>query len=228
MSAKGRRDALVLLGAMAAASGLAWLARPVADAADNARPLDLDRLVPQEFGTWRLDESTRAFVRPAALQGQRYGIYDQVLERAFVDDQGRQVMLSVVYGKRQSAALQLHRPEVCYRASGYRVLDTQRGVAVLAGREVPVTDLRAELPGRLEPVTYWTLLGGEPVADPSESRWRRMGFAFQRKLADGMLVRVSSINVEPAAAFELHRRFADSLLRSMSAHDQALIAGQPA
>lgn len=228
MSAKGRRDALVLLGAMVTASGLAWLARPVADPVDDATTLDLDRLVPQEFGTWRLDESSRAFVRPSALQGQRYGIYDQVLERAFVDDQGRQVMLSVVYGKRQSAALQLHRPEVCYRASGYRVLETQAGVAVLAGREVPVTDLRAELPGRLEPVTYWTLLGGEPVADSSESRWRRLGFAFRRRLADGLLVRVSSINIEPTAAFELHRRFADSLVRSMSAHDQALIAGQPA
>lgn len=228
MSAQGRRNALVLLGAMAAASGLAWIARPTQEAGDAGIGIDLDKLVPQAFGVWRLDESMRAFVRPAALQGQLYGIYDQVLERAYIDDQGRQVMLSVVYGRQQSASLQLHRPEVCYRANGYRVHDSRAGMASLAGREIPVTDLRAELPGRLEPVTYWTLLGGEPVADTSEFRWRRLGFALRRKLTDGLLVRVSSINVPPEAAFELHRSFADSLLRSMSAHDQALVAGQPA
>lgn len=228
MSAKGRRDALVMLGAMAAASGLAWVGRPSANSDDAAAAPDLDSLIPERFGAWRLDEASRAFVRPAAQQGQRYGIYDQVLERAYIDDAGRQVMLSVVYGRQQSATLQLHRPEVCYRANGYQVRAAQLGRATLAGRDLPVTDLQAELPGRLEPVTYWTLLGGEPVADPAQFRWRRLGLAARRRLTDGLLVRVSSINVEPQAAYELHREFADSLLQSMSPQDRALVAGRPA
>jgi len=88
-----------------------------------------------------------------------------------------------------------------------------------------VTNLEAELPGRLEPVTYWTVLGGEPVVDQTSLRWRRLNFAARRQLPDGMLVRLSSINMDPKAAFDLHRRFADSMLRSMTPEHRAQVIG---
>jgi EpsI family protein len=228
MSGRTRRDALVLLVAMGGASALAMIARPAPRAPGTDGLVDLDTLFPEQFDGWRVDEAARALVRPALREGQRYGFYDQVLERTFVDASGQRVMLSVAFGGEQSASLQLHRPEVCYRASGYQVRDVRGDTLTVAGRPIPVTTLKAEMPGRFEPVTYWTLLGGEVVADSSSFRWRRLSFAARGQLLDGMLVRVSSISPDAGAAFELHLRFADSMLRAMAPAERAKVIGQPA
>lgn len=225
MTNTGRRDALVLLGAMGAVSAAAAIVKLVPYSKVAAARIELDQIFPNEFDGWRVDAATRAFVRPAADQGKQYGIYDQVLERAYVNGDGQLVMLSVAYGSEQSGALELHRPELCYHYNGYQVLGFQVSKLVSAGRTVPVIDLQAEMPGRPEPVTYWIVMGGELVTNPRASNWRRMSFAVRREVLDGLLVRVSSINANPAAAFALHRRFADGLLRAMSPEHRALVIG---
>lgn len=225
MLARSRRDAVVLLGAMAGASALALVGRPVPQSRGGSSTIDLDRMVPETFAGWQVDASTRALVRPAPVKGKTYGIYDQVLERVFIDERGHRIMLSVVYGAQQSATLQLHRPEVCYRANGYQVRDVHGDTLRVAGQSIAVTRLLAELPGRLEPVTYWTLLGDEVVADPSAFRWRWFGLAVQRRVLDGMLIRVSSINIEPRTAFELQDGFADELVRAMAPANRARLIG---
>lgn len=227
MNGRTRRDAMVLLGAMGGASALAMISHPAPRTSGADGRIDLDSLFPEHFDGWRVDEAARAIVRPALREGQRYGFYDQVLERTFVDASGQRIMLSVAFGGEQSASLQLHRPEVCYRASGYQVRDVHGETVTVAGLPIPVTKLEAEMPGRFEPITYWTLLGGEVVADSSGFRWRRLSFAARRQLLDGMLVRVSSIGADTKAAFELHRRFADSMLRAMSPADRVKVIGQP-
>jgi len=228
MSGRTRRDALVLLAAMGGASALAMIARPEPAAQGAQGPIDLDTLFPQQFDGWRVDEATRGFVRPALREGRRYGIYDQVLERIFVGADGQHVMLSVAFGGEQSASLQLHRPEVCYRANGYQVRGVHGETVSLAGVPVQVTSLEAEMPGRAEPVTYWTVLGGEVVSDSSGFRWRRLIFAARRQSLDGMVVRISTIDSDSVAAFELHRRFADSMLRAMTPAGRARVIGRPA
>lgn len=223
---RSRRDALLLFAVMGGISALAAIAKPVPQVRDAGAEVHLDQMFPQQFDDWRVDEATRVFVRPTLREEKQYGVYDQVLERSFVDGEGQRVMLSVVYGREQSRPLQLHTPENCYRASGYEVQGSQRTMLLLAGRPVLVTILQAEMPGRLEPVTYWTVLGGEPVTDLASLRWRRLSFAAHRQLPDGMLVRMSSINIDPKAAFELHRRFADSMLRAMSPERRAQVIGK--
>ena len=225
MIERSRRDALVLIGAMGAVSALAAVDGLVPLQRAAGVDVDLERIFPQEFGEWRVDEATRAFVRPAQSKGRQYGIYDQVLERAYVNDNGESVMLSVAYGSEQSGGLQLHRPEVCYDFNGYRVQDVRGATLSLAGRWVPVTNLLADVPGRIEPITYWTVLGGEPTADQRTFRWRIISFALRHQVPDGMLIRLSSINMDPAAAFELHRRFADSMLRAMTPEHRAQVVG---
>jgi len=96
---------------------------------------------------------------------------------------------------------------------------------VSGGRTLPVIDLQAEMPGRPEPVTYWIVIGGEPVTNPRAAYWRRVGFSLRRQVPDGMLVRISSISADPKAAFELHRRFADSMLRAMTPEHRAQVIG---
>ena len=227
MMPRTRRDALMLAAAMGSVAALAAWAKPV-PYGPGAVAVDLDRLFPQQFGPWRLDDATRAFVRPAAREGQRYQMYEQVLERTFVDDDGRRVMLSVAFGSEQSTGLQLHRPEVCYRAGGYEVRGVHAASLTLAGQAVPVTRLEAEMPGRREPITYWTLLGSELVSDPGSFRWKRLRFAARRRLLDGMLVRVSSIEADPTAAYALHARFAESLVQALAPGDRVKVIGPAA
>lgn len=221
-----RRQALLLCAGMGGAAALAALAKP-SRRADGAAKIDLDRVFPSEFGAWRADKVSAAFVRPAKQQGKRYQVYDQVLERTFVDAQGLRIMLSVAYGSEQSAGLQLHRPEVCYRAGGFEVSSTRAAVLKLDRQLLPVTRLQAELPGRPEPITYWTILGSEAVADASAFRLRRLSFAARREVLDGMLVRVSSIDPDAARAHVLQAHFADELVRAIAPQDRAKVIGIP-
>lgn len=220
-----RRDALLLAGAMGTAAVLAAWARRTPIDTPAGEQIDLQRLFPLQFGSWRLDDATSAFVPQTALAGPSNPFYEKLLERTFVDDDGRRVMLSVAFDSVQTASRQLHRPELCYRAGGYLVGETQAAVLTLSGQSVPVTRLMAELPGRPEPVTYWTLFGGQVLNDPVSFRWKRLSYAVRRQLLNGMLVRVSSIEAEPAAAYALHARFADDLVRALAPADRAKVIG---
>lgn len=222
MTASTRRRALVLAGAMVSVSGLALWARPVRRTPDAADLLDLDAAVPSRFGDWQTDPASVAFVRAAQAQARRTKIYDQLLERTFMNSAGAQIMLSIAYGNEQSARMQLHRPEICYRAGGFQIRNLHPVSLELAGARLPATRLRADMPGRPEPITYWTVLGGEVMADSDSFRWRRLRFAAKGELLEGILVRVSSIDPDDTRAFSLQeqfaRQFADALAPAARRH----------
>lgn len=220
-----RRDAFILLSVMGVVSASAAIIQRLPYRKVVTAKIDLDEMFPSKFDAWRVDEAARAFVRPTLEQGKQYGLYDQVLERTFVNDEGERVMLSVAYGSEQSGTLELHRPELCYPYNGYQVFGLQIGEMDLAGRNVPVINVLAEMPGRFEPITYWIVIGGELVTRPRAQRWQLLSFAVRRQLPDGLLIRISSINANPKAAFDLHHQFADSMVRAMSPAHRAQVIG---
>ena len=222
-----RRDALRLGLAMGGAAALAWWLRPAATRAGRQPGVNLDALVPSQFGEWTLDREAAAFVRAADARGRQVGFYDQVLERTFVHASGARVMLSVAYLGTQSSDMQLHRPEVCYRAGGFRIGELLDDQLQLGGRSVPVTRLVAEMPGRPEPITYWTIVDGEAVSARAQGwldRLRRMG---QRRAAAGLLVRISTIDPDSAAAFRLHARFAAGMTQALAPAQRDFVTGTP-
>jgi EpsI family protein len=220
-----RRKALVLAASMGAAAVLAGWGKPVPrDPA--AAVLDLDTLLPRAFGEWRVDAASEAFVRPAAEQGKVYKIYDQVLERSFVNTKGDRIMVSAAFGREQSAGMQMHRPEVCYPSGGFQVKGVEAVRLTLAGQAVAATRLHAFLPGRSEPITYWTLLGDAVVSDATAFRLRQLSFGLRRQLLDGLLVRISSIDSQPDRAYALQSRFADELARAMQPAERAKLIGK--
>lgn len=223
-----RRRALVLAASMAAAAALAALGKPVPRGDAAGTDLDLDKLLPREFGDWRVDAATEAFVRPAAQQGKVYKVYDQVLERTFINSAGQRIMVSAAFGREQSAGMQMHRPEVCYPGGGFKVEGVEPVRLTLAGQAVAATRLHAFLPGRSEPITYWTLLGDEVVTDSTAFRLRQLSFGVRRQLLDGLLMRVSSIDSQPARAYALQSRFADELARAMRPAERAKVIGKGA
>ena len=130
--AQGMTKAWILAAAMAATAGFSAVFLPRPDPAAQVRAqTPLESLFPERFGNWRLDPAAAALIRPAFEQARQFQMYDQVLERTYLDDQGRQIMLSVAYGRQQSVGLQMHKPEVCYRAGGFHVQDVADGEIVL-------------------------------------------------------------------------------------------------
>jgi len=134
-------------------------------------------------------------------------------------------MVSAVYGSEQSTALQLHRPEVCYAASGFRVTDVHGATLQLDDAALPVTRLMAALPGRPEPATYWTLLGGRPVADAVSFSWARLSSGLAGEIADGLLVRLSSVARDAPGQHALQQQFALELRRAMTPAHRTLVFG---
>lgn len=224
-----RRKALVLALSMGAAAVLATAAKPRRLPANAQAPaVQLEALFPQSVGAWQVDAARDVFVRPADQQGKLYGIYDQVLERIYVGPDDERVMLSVAYGTEQSAGLQVHRPEICYAGGGFAVSDLHRTALRLADRDVDVTRLHAARPGRSEPITYWTVLGGQVVRDSGSFRLRQLSFGLRGHWLDGMLVRISSIDADPQHAYRVHERFAQALAGALDPARLAQVIGAAA
>lgn len=222
ISMRTRRQAIVFAAAAAAASALGAFVRPPSRAGDGSE-LALETLFPAAFGGWHIDPAASAFVRPAGELERR--LYQQLLERTYVDAAGHRVMLSVAYGREQAGGLELHWPEVCYRYGGYSVYGRRVETLSSSAQSLQVTRLIAELPARPEPITYWAVLAGERLADANTFRLRRLAHAVRRELADGMLVRVSSIDPDSSRAFALQAQFIDAMTRAVPTENRRRVLG---
>lgn len=222
----GRRHAMVLATGMGASALLATWLRPAPRGAQAHAGPSLDDLVPARFGVWAPDRDAASFVRAADRRGRQTAIYDQVLERTFLHPSGQRVMLSLAYLGAQSSDMQLHRPEVCYRAGGFRVGEPSAARLQVGGRTLPVTRLVAEMPGRPEPITYWTVVGGR-AGEASVLPWsERLRHAMQRQDAEGVLVRISSIDPQSERAYALHGEFAADLVHALAPDRRDFVLGR--
>lgn len=219
-----RRRVLAMGAAMAATSAAAWWGRP--QRRDEEPPPALDQIVPARFGRWVVDQRSEAFVQAPETLGRVYGIYDRVLERQYLDERGERVMLSMAYGGEQSEALQVHRPEVCYASSGFRVGPVSQTTLTAAGRQLPARRLHAIAPGRSEPVTYWVVLGDEVLANDAQMRWRRVTAGLRGRLLDGLLVRVSSLHRDPDNGYRVHAGFTADLAAALAPQWRPRILGR--
>lgn len=217
-----RRQALVAGAAMlgAAAVGAALRPREVLAVGEQ---LDLHAAIPSQLGTWMEDTASSAFIRPADDETRR--IYQQLLERVYVNAQGQRVMLSLAYGRSQVTDLELHWPEVCYRYAGFDVTSPQPVVMSAGAGGLPATRMVASLPGRPEPITYWAVLGGRRAGNATDFRLMKIEAAMRREVHDGLLVRVSSIDPKSDQAFALHETFVAALLQAVPPEIRARIAG---
>jgi EpsI family protein len=119
-----------------------------------------------------------------------------------------------------------HRPEVCYPAQGFRIESAaQSGVLRAAGREIPVTRLVARADARVEPITYWLLVGDRITQFGYPMRAVAIGYGLSGIVPDGVLFRVSSIDRNAPQAYEQHARFVEQLLRALPTTQQARLLG---
>lgn len=203
---------LLGLAALALVSGW-WM--PQHKLAQDRAPLLLATLVPLDLGAWQAHPDRQALTLEPRLQGAVQALYSQTLSRTYVDAQGRMVMLSVAYGARQLGnALQAHRPEYCYRAQGFELRDAADGnSATVPG--LPVRRLVAWQHARIEPITYWMIVGDEPTLPGWQRKWHQLRYGLRGTVPDGWLVRVSSLDADAAAAHRQQDDFIAALLQAV-------------
>jgi EpsI family protein len=211
--------------AMLLAAGLAVLMVPNQKLAEERPKIDLEQIVPKQFGNWKLDETIVPIQVNPEVQEKLNKIYSQTLARTYVNDKGVRVMLSIAYGSDQSDGMQLHRPEACYPAQGFEIVDKTRGVIEVEKRQVPYKRLLTRQGERVEPLTYWVVIGDEATRGDSDRKFARILLGLTGKIADGVLVRVSSINKNVADAYETQEAFIKSLASSLDERSQNIILG---
>jgi len=206
----------VLLALMLAASGLAMALRPTHKIADQAPSIDLQAIIPHAFGDWREEQQASSEIVDPQTKEMVEKLYSQTLSRTYVNPDGYRVMLSIAYGTDQSDAMQVHKPEVCYPAQGFALLDQQAGTLATASGSIPVTRIFTSLGQRSEPVTYWTTIGDRVVQGGFHKKLIEMSYGLTGRIPDGMLIRVSSIDREADKAYEIQNQFSAQMIGAVA------------
>ena len=174
----------------------------------DLRPkIDLEALFPRQFGDWKVDNAIPVQMVAPDVQALLNKLYNQVLERTYVNSQGARIMLSVAYGGDQSDATRAHWPEVCYPAQGFEIQSSDIGAVQTSNGMLRVRRLVTKRGPRVEPLTYWVMVGDRVSLSGTEQKWRQMSYGFKGIIPDGMLVRVSSVSTELDSAFALQAGF---------------------
>lgn len=221
---KSMTTAVVLAVAMVGASIAGFAARPDRKAAASAPRFQLEQTVPSRFGDWREVKLNAQVVNPQA-QEMLDKIYSQMLARTYVNSQGYMIMLSLAYGDDQRGSLQAHMPEVCYPAQGFALHGSQDDVVHTAVGDIKAKRLQTSLGARKEPITYWFSLGETPVQSRFQRRLQEIRLGLTGQVPDGLLFRISSIDDNPARAYQAHDAFVGALLGSVGEQERIRLAG---
>jgi EpsI family protein len=208
------RAAFIGLLMVIVASAMALVDRGAAGV--TATP-DLENLLPSGFDDWKQIELTTA-VLPAEVD---LVPGEAVAYRAYRDSAGRLVTLVIAYGPPLGDSVRLHRPESCYIAQGFAILDRRVDRVNFREGGASIVRLRTENSLRHEAVSYWLRDGDAYVTTAPGHQL----LTFKRGLsgsADNILVRVSS-NGNNAAAFELHDKFLSAFVAALSPEARALL-----
>lgn len=207
--ARGRRRALLVAAALAAAWPAAEALRPRRRTADERGAIDLAGQVPAVLGAWRIDTGLRPLL---PVQATLDATYTQVLARSYLHAQGVRVMLSIAYGNDQATdATAVHRPEFCYRSQGFVVQDLGEHGLRVGPQTLRVRRLASRLGTRLEPISYWITLDDTATLPGLGRKWQQLRLGLAGWIADGMVLRISTLGLPSEAAFAWHQDFAASL-----------------
>lgn len=190
--------------------------------------VEIGAAIPEQFGDWRVDHTTELIQPSPDVQETVDRIYDQVVNRTYVNSKGDRMMLSIAYGGDQTDALKAHRQEVCYSAQGFKVSNVREDKLQVGQVSLPVARMFAEQGARKEPVTYWFTMADRAVMGRFERLFVQIGYGLRGVIPDGALVRVSSFGADPGAAYSQHDEFMRELVGHItSARVIALLGTNP-
>lgn len=194
--------------------------------ADDRPPIALEQSMPHDFAGWQEDVSQGIVVADPTLQESINKLYSEVFNRSYVNAEGHRVMVSIAYGRNQNSnSTAAHRPEFCYSAQGFLVERHGARPLKFNDHEIPTARLVGKLAERIEPITYWVTLDETPTLPGFERKLQQLRYGLQGKIADGMLVRISTIGVNPEDEFAVHDQFVREWREAMPATHKARFFG---
>ncbi len=209
----------LMLGTSATAAGL-QLRNHAQDPIN--RPLGGE--IPNRMGPWVANEEGE-IVRPAEAPGKAR--YDQELSRAFISPGNPAVMLLIAYGSTQSDTLQVHRPEFCYPAAGFKIGESRSVVQpITRSVSLPASFFTATRDERVEQVLYWVRLGEYFPDTWLRQHLARMKNAVRGLTTDGILVRASIIDPDAAKAQQLLVDFLQQLTLGATPTGRRVLLGR--
>jgi EpsI family protein len=217
--------AVVATALMSSAAALAYVLKPDVRAATTVKLVKLEEIVPKQFGEWKVDERVSGSVVNPQTQEMLSNLYDEVLTRTYVNEKGQFVMLSLAFGADQSKATQIHRPEVCYPAQGFQIKSAQKSQLTLNEKSLAVMKLVAVAGNRIEPITYWIVVGDKVVRGWFEQKMAAIDYGVNGMIPYGLLFRISTIGPDTDKQFEVQEQFLTSLQSAVDKENQTRLFG---
>lgn len=185
----------------------------------------LDKLLPSSFAGWT-EQQTNALIVPQDEDSLASKLYSQVLGRMYVKPGVGDVMLLIAYGDTQNDLLQLHRPETCYPAFGFQIVDSRAtDIALPHALRIPGRAMTATSTARDEHILYWTRVGEALPQSGKEQRLAKFQAQLDGIVPDGVLVRISNNLYDPAEGLALNSAFASDMVMAMPPRYRAALVG---
>ncbi len=211
--------------AMLAAAGLALALTPRLKLVDQGPTISLEAMIPKQFGEWKLEATIAPLIVSPDVQALLDRIYNQTLTRNYMNDKGERIMLSIAYGNDQSYSTQIHRPEMCYPAQGFEIRSMSKDSIDFSGAKLPVMKLVATQGSRIEPITYWVMIGDSAVRGNMEQHLARLKYGLTGKIPYGMLVRVSTISANESQSYRTQERFVRDMMGAVPVQYRKVLTG---
>lgn len=219
------RRKLVLGAALLGGAGLAGLVRPRQSGMAGAQQL-IEAAWPERLGAWRRIALGDFVLPPGDALGR--GQYDALVLRGYAGEGRAPIYCVVTYGAVQDYALQLHRPEVCYPASGFSIRTLSAWSRPIAGRDMGASLMVASRDDRAETVLYWTRVGQAFPRSQWQVREAILAGLARLSLPDGAMVRLSLQGTPGPATIADLSGFAEALVHGLAGPGRDLVLGRSA
>jgi EpsI family protein len=205
-----RRKLLLGLLFCSAAGAAAW--RKPTRHVDYLGSGKLEDIIPKTIGPWKFAAAS-GLVVPPEDQLER-ATYSQTLTRVYSDGDN-DIMLLLAQSGSETGILQIHRPETCYTASGYHISPVTPHPVLVGSAVIRANSMDATAAGYTEHVLYWTRIGDDMPASWREQRIAVAEQNLRGVLPDAILVRISIVNSDSAAAWRTIDAFTRALIMSV-------------
>ncbi|NCP24898.1 MAG: EpsI family protein [Erythrobacter sp.] len=184
---------------------------------------DLDALMPEKLGQWTAGPADAVILANPDDLGE--SSYDALAVRHYGSATSPGVTVLIAYGQAQSYATQLHRPEFCYPASGFRIGAEGKAMLPFEGGAIPAQTLTARRGDRTDELLYWARIGGRFPQGIWDQRFAIARGAIASQPRDGILVRLSATNPSEGTGEKALEEFALRFVDAQDEADRALLIG---
>lgn len=218
------RRSMLIGTALLGVGGVAMARQPRPSAAP-IRKEALGRMVPNQIGEWAYHDSSGLVLPPPDALSD--SLYSGLVTRTYVSPNRLPIMLLLAYSNVQDGMLQVHRPEFCYPAGGYRlsptfVVEVPNGI----GGAISANRFSADGVSRTEQVLYWTRIGNLFPTSWLQQRLAVVRANLDGSIPDGILVRISTLAPDMQSALPDITAFAAQLVKTSSPAARQLLIGR--